>query len=141
MAKDVTALAALFATSGTLHFVQSRPFERIVPRRLPRRRALVHLSGALEVACAAGLVHPRTRRFAGWASAAVLVGVFPANVQMALDSARLARDILGAAGIVDEHPVIRHMMNLETVNTYEGTHDIHTLIIGRDITGLDAFGI
>ena len=63
------------------------------------------------------------------------------NVQMALDSARLARDILGAAGIVDEHPIIRHMMNLETVNTYEGTHDIHTLIVGRDITGLDAFGI
>jgi glutaryl-CoA dehydrogenase len=61
------------------------------------------------------------------------------NVQMALDSARMARDILGAAGIVDEHPVIRHMLNLETVNTYEGTHDIHTLIIGRDITGLDAF--
>jgi glutaryl-CoA dehydrogenase len=63
------------------------------------------------------------------------------NVQMALDAARMARDILGAAGIVDEHPVIRHMMNLETVNTYEGTHDIHTLIIGRDITGLDAFGM
>jgi glutaryl-CoA dehydrogenase len=62
------------------------------------------------------------------------------NVQMALDTARMARDILGAAGIVDEHPIIRHMMNLETVNTYEGTHDIHTLIIGRDITGLDAFG-
>jgi glutaryl-CoA dehydrogenase len=63
------------------------------------------------------------------------------NVQMALDGARLARDILGAAGIVDEHPIIRHMMNLETVNTYEGTHDIHTLIVGRDITGLDAFGV
>jgi glutaryl-CoA dehydrogenase len=62
------------------------------------------------------------------------------NVQMALETARLARDILGAPGIVDEHPVIRHMLNLETVNTYEGTHDIHTLIIGRDITGLDAFG-
>jgi glutaryl-CoA dehydrogenase len=63
------------------------------------------------------------------------------NVQIALDTARKARDILGAAGIVDEHPIIRHMLNLETVNTYEGTHDIHTLIIGRDITGLDAFGI
>jgi glutaryl-CoA dehydrogenase len=62
------------------------------------------------------------------------------NVQMALDTARLARDVLGAAGIVDEHPVIRHMLNLETVNTYEGTHDIHVLIVGRDITGLDAFG-
>ncbi len=61
------------------------------------------------------------------------------NVWMALETARMARDILGAAGIVDEHPVIRHLMNLETVVTYEGTHDIHTLIIGRDITGLDAF--
>jgi glutaryl-CoA dehydrogenase len=62
------------------------------------------------------------------------------NVQAALDGARMARDILGAAGIVDEHPIIRHLMNLETVNTYEGTHDIHILIVGRDITGLDAFG-
>jgi glutaryl-CoA dehydrogenase len=62
------------------------------------------------------------------------------NVAMALETARLGRDILGAAGIIDEHPVIRHMMNLETVKTYEGTHDIHALIIGRDITGLDAFG-
>jgi glutaryl-CoA dehydrogenase len=62
------------------------------------------------------------------------------NVWMALETARMARDILGAAGIIDEHPVIRHMMNLETVKTYEGTHDIHTLIVGRDITGLDAFG-
>ena len=60
------------------------------------------------------------------------------NVSVALDIARLARDILGANGIVNEYPVIRHMMNLETVNTYEGTYDMHTLIIGRDITGLDA---
>ncbi|HSF07444.1 MAG TPA: acyl-CoA dehydrogenase family protein [Methylomirabilota bacterium] len=63
------------------------------------------------------------------------------NVWMALETARLARDVLGAAGIIDEHPVIRHMLNLETVKTYEGTHDIHTLIVGRDITGLDAFGV
>jgi glutaryl-CoA dehydrogenase len=61
------------------------------------------------------------------------------NVQMALETARLARDILGAAGIVDEHPIIRHMLNLETVNTYEGTYDVHTLILGRDITGASAF--
>src|SRR5499425_2206916 len=63
------------------------------------------------------------------------------NVWMALETARMARDILGAAGIVDEHPIIRHLLNLETVITYEGTHDIHTLIVGRDITGLDAFGM
>jgi glutaryl-CoA dehydrogenase len=61
------------------------------------------------------------------------------NVWMALETARLARDLMGAAGIVDEHPVIRHLLNLETVITYEGTHDIHTLIVGRDVTGLDAF--
>jgi len=60
------------------------------------------------------------------------------NVGHALEISRLARDILGANGIVNEYPVIRHMMNLETVNTYEGTYDMHTLIIGRDITGEDA---
>jgi glutaryl-CoA dehydrogenase len=60
------------------------------------------------------------------------------NVGQALEIARLARDILGANGIVNEYPVIRHMLNLETVNTYEGTYDMHTLIIGRDITGEDA---
>ena len=59
---------------------------------------------------------------------------------MALECARKARDILGAEGIMDQYSVIRHLMNLESVSTYEGTHDIHTLIIGRDITGIDAFG-
>ena len=62
------------------------------------------------------------------------------NVWMALRCARKARDILGAAGITDRYSVIRHLMNLESVSTYEGTHDIHTLIVGRDITGIDAFG-
>jgi glutaryl-CoA dehydrogenase len=62
------------------------------------------------------------------------------NVLMALECARKARDILGAVGITDRYSVIRHLMNLESVYTYEGTHDIHTLAIGRDITGLDAFG-
>lgn len=61
------------------------------------------------------------------------------NVRMALDVAREARDMLGANGIIDEYPVIRHMMNLETVNTYEGTEDIHRLIIGREVTGIGAF--
>jgi glutaryl-CoA dehydrogenase len=60
------------------------------------------------------------------------------NVAAALEIARLARDIHGANGIVDEYPVIRHMLNLESVFTYEGTHDIHTLILGRDITGISA---
>ncbi|HEU0275926.1 MAG TPA: acyl-CoA dehydrogenase family protein [Candidatus Udaeobacter sp.] len=62
------------------------------------------------------------------------------NVWMALECARRARDILGAVGITDRYPVIRHLMNLESVSTYEGTHDIHTLVVGRDITGINAFG-
>uniref|UniRef100_A0A914VMR1 Acyl-CoA dehydrogenase/oxidase C-terminal domain-containing protein n=1 Tax=Plectus sambesii TaxID=2011161 RepID=A0A914VMR1_9BILA len=56
-----------------------------------------------------------------------------------LDIARQARDILGGNGIVDEYHVIRHMINLETVNTYEGTYDIHSLIMGRAVTGLQSF--
>jgi glutaryl-CoA dehydrogenase len=61
------------------------------------------------------------------------------NVWMALECARLARDILGGNGITDDYPVMRHMMNLESVKTYEGTHDIHTLIIGQSITGIPAY--
>lgn len=57
----------------------------------------------------------------------------------ALEIARLARDMHGGNGIADEYHVIRHMMNLETVNTYEGAHDVHALILGRGITGLSAF--
>ena len=61
------------------------------------------------------------------------------NVAMALEVARSARDILAANGITDEYCVGRHMVNLESVKTYEGTHDIHTLIMGSDITGIPAF--
>jgi len=62
------------------------------------------------------------------------------NVWMAVECARKARDLLGAVGITDRYSAVRHMMNLEAVSTYEGTHDIHTLAIGRDITGVSAFG-
>jgi glutaryl-CoA dehydrogenase len=61
------------------------------------------------------------------------------NCGKALDIARMARDMLGGNGLVDEYHIMRHAQNLETVNTYEGTHDIHALIIGRAITGLQAF--
>jgi glutaryl-CoA dehydrogenase len=61
------------------------------------------------------------------------------NVFHALEIARMARDILGANGIMFEYPISRHMLNLETVYTYEGTHDIHTLIVGQYITGISAF--
>lgn len=61
------------------------------------------------------------------------------NVRMALEVARTCRDILGGNGITLEYPVMRHMCNLETVYTYEGTHDIHTLILGQDVTGIAAY--
>jgi glutaryl-CoA dehydrogenase len=61
------------------------------------------------------------------------------NVWMALETARMARDILGANGITEDYPIMRHMMNLESVKTYEGTHDIHGLIIGQSITGIAAY--
>lgn len=62
------------------------------------------------------------------------------NCGKALDIARMARDMLGGNGIANEYNVVRHMMNLEAVNTYEGTHDIHALILGRAQTGIQAFG-
>ncbi|MGZ5441606.1 MAG: acyl-CoA dehydrogenase family protein [Thermoanaerobaculia bacterium] len=61
------------------------------------------------------------------------------NCDIALECARIARDILGANGVSDEYPVIRHMMNLESVKTYEGTHDIHNLVIGQAVTGVAAY--
>ncbi len=61
------------------------------------------------------------------------------NVDIALDCARVAREILGANGIMYEYHVIRHMCNLESVKTYEGTNDVHSLAIGEAITGLSAF--
>ena len=61
------------------------------------------------------------------------------NVKVALDIARVARSIYGANGVTDEYPPVRHMLNLESVYTYEGTHEVHTLILGKAITGIDAF--
>jgi glutaryl-CoA dehydrogenase len=61
------------------------------------------------------------------------------NCEIALNIARMAREIHGANGILDEYPVMRHAANLESVKTYEGTHEMHTLILGQDITGLAAF--
>jgi len=90
LSRDVAGLAALLATSGVVHLVRPQVFEGIVPHVLPHRRALVHVSGVAELACAAGLLLPATRRPAGYAAAALLVAVFPANVQMSVDHGRRA---------------------------------------------------
>jgi glutaryl-CoA dehydrogenase len=62
-----------------------------------------------------------------------------ANVRGALEICREARSVLGGSGITTEYPVLRHAVNLETVYTYEGTHEVHTLVLGSQLTGLDAF--
>ena len=96
--KDIQALAALFAASGTLHLVRPQVFETIVPRQLPAPRGLVYASGVAELVCAAGLLHPRTRKAAGWASAALLVAVFPANLQMVVTEGKRASRGTGSRG-------------------------------------------
>jgi uncharacterized membrane protein len=79
-------LAGLLGVTGTLHFLVPRSYASIVPPQLPAPYAWVYASGLAELACSIGLVVPRTRRRAGWAAAALFLVVFPANVQMALDS-------------------------------------------------------
>ena len=79
-------LAGLLTLTGSTHFLAPRPYARIIPEQLPSPYGLVYASGVAELLCAAGLALPRTRRVAGWATAALLVAVFPANITMALDS-------------------------------------------------------
>ena len=91
LTRDIAGLAALFVTSGTTHLVKPEVFEPLVPRALPRRREIVYVSGVAELVCAAGLLHRRTRRCAGWASAALLLAVFPGNVQMSVSHGKRAQ--------------------------------------------------
>jgi len=79
-------LSGLLTVTGTLHFVAPKTFADIIPPQLPAPLGLVYASGVAELASAAGLAVPRTRRLAGWATAALFVAVFPGNVQMALDA-------------------------------------------------------
>lgn len=107
---DLKGLAALFGTSGALHLVRPQVFEHIVPRALPAHRELVYVSGIAELACAAGLLHPRTRRASGWASVALLAAVYPANVQMAWDarhSRRTSRKVIALGRLPLQAPLIR----------------------------------
>ena len=81
-------LGAVFLLAGTLHFARPRMYEAIMPDWLPAHTELVYASGVAEFAAAALTLHPRTRRAGGWGLVATLVGVFPANVEMALNPAR-----------------------------------------------------
>jgi uncharacterized membrane protein len=79
-------LAAGFTTSGVLHLVKPDVFEPLMPSWVPAHREVIYASGVAELACAAGLLHPATRRVAGWTSLALLLGVYPANLKMAGDA-------------------------------------------------------
>ena len=81
-------LVAGFLASGTVHLVRPEVFEPLMPAWVPAHREVILGSGVAELACALGMVLPRSRRAAGWASAALLLGVWPGNIKMALDSNR-----------------------------------------------------
>jgi uncharacterized membrane protein len=88
LSKDVSFLAVGFVASGIVHLVRPQTFEPLMPALVPAHREVIYASGVAELVCAAGLLHPRTRRAAGWASFALLLGVYPANVKMAGDAVR-----------------------------------------------------
>ena len=87
--RDTAALAAIFAVSGVVHLVKPEVYEPLMPSWVPRHREVILGSGVAELACAAGLAVPATRRTAGWASALLLLAVFPGNVHMAADAQRI----------------------------------------------------
>jgi uncharacterized membrane protein len=88
---DIKRLAALFLASGTTHLVRPRVYEPMIPSVLrSRRREIVYAAGAAEILCGLGLLYPRTRTAAGYASAVLLVAIFPGDVQRAVDQGRQA---------------------------------------------------
>jgi uncharacterized membrane protein len=94
---DAKALVGILAASGAIHLARPATYEPLMPSFLPAHREVIYASGVAELLCAAGLLHPRTRKAAGYAGAALLVVVFPGNVKMALDAQRGRNTPLKAA--------------------------------------------
>lgn len=86
LTRDIKVLSAIFVTSGIVHLVRPETYEPIMPKVVPAHREVILASGVLEILCAAGLLHPATRRLAGWVSLGVLLAVYPANFKMAGDA-------------------------------------------------------
>lgn len=86
--RDVALLSAIFTASGVLHLVRPEIYRPLMPAFVPAHREVIVGSGVAELLCAAGLLLPASRRPAGWASAVLLIAVFPGNLKMALDSTR-----------------------------------------------------
>jgi len=85
LTKDIKALSGIFVISGLLHLLKPEVYEPLMPQLVPAHREVIVVSGVVELACAAGLLHPRTRVAAGWSSVALLLAVYPANLKMAAD--------------------------------------------------------
>lgn len=88
LAKQTALLAGIFAVNGVIHLARPEVYERLMPDLVPKHREVILGSGVAELACAAGLLLPRTRRISAWASTALLVAVFPGNLKMADDARR-----------------------------------------------------
>ena len=86
--RDIKALAGILATSGVIHLARPEVYEPIMPKVVPAHREVIYASGVIELACAIGLLVPRSRSVAGWASLGLLLAVYPANLKMAVDSTR-----------------------------------------------------
>lgn len=99
LSRGAKALAGAFVISGTVHLVKPEVYQPLMPDWVPAHREVILGSGVLELLCAAGLVLPRTRRAAGLASAALLVGVYPGNVKMAADAMHSDNAALKAASL------------------------------------------
>ena len=96
---DAKVVVGAFLASGTVHMVRPETFEPLMPEAVPAHREVIYASGVAELLCAAGLLHPRTRRLAGWASAALLVGVFPGNLKMAADALKTRNQTFKAVAL------------------------------------------
>ena len=108
---DLRILSGIFAVSGAVHLATPGTCEPLMPAFVPAHREVIYASGVAELLCAAGLLNPVTRRSAGWASAALLVGVYPGNLKMAADARRgVRRPLPGARPAAGRHcswPLIR----------------------------------
>jgi len=96
---DAKVVVGAFLASGAVHLVRPETFEPLMPAAVPAHREVIYASGVAELLCAAGMLHPRTRRVAGLASAAVLVGVFPGNVKMAVDAMKTRNQTFKAVAL------------------------------------------
>ncbi|MDQ6686199.1 MAG: DoxX family protein [Actinomycetota bacterium] len=110
LTRDVVGLAGIFATSGVVHLVKPEVYEPLMPDAVPAHRQVIIGSGIAELVCAVGLLHPKTRKLAGWASAGLLLGVFPANLKMANDvrhSRKTLRKLAALGRLPLQAPLIR----------------------------------